>query len=189
MKRFRCESYNTTQLSVLQGDSPGSSEQNIEGEVFEASRLRSSSHGPDDPALPYLTPLQIDPSSAPGAGAHPQFNSSGQFHSYNLTRGRAISPVISNYFGIPPDRHSQRSTSTSLFGGRLNQNDENDGNGELSIWGTRFKYRYVFLSRVTDPADDDEEADEVSDSSGSDNKNEGEDDEDEDESIDIFGHR
>ncbi|KAL4785079.1 zinc-ribbon-domain-containing protein [Aspergillus varians] len=195
-----CESYNTTQLSVLQGDSLGISEQNTEGESFPVSRLRSSSHGVDDSTLPALASLQIDPSSAPGAGAHPQFNlsrsinTSGQSYSYNLTRGRAVSPVISNYFGIPPDRQSQGSTSTSFFGSRLNQSDENDGDGELSIWGTRFKYRYGFLSRVTDPADDDEEGEELSDSSDTDDKNEGEggddeDDEDEDEGIDIFGHR
>lgn len=151
-----------------------------------------------DSALPSLAPLQIDTSSAPGVGAYPQFNASqsahptGQFHSYNLTRGRAISPVISNYFGIPPDRQSQRSTSTSFFGSRLNQSDENDGDGELSIWGTKIRYKYGFLSRATDPADDDEEGGELSTSSDSDEKNEDEDDEeedDDDEGIDIFGHR
>ncbi|KAL5043715.1 hypothetical protein BDW71DRAFT_117085 [Aspergillus fruticulosus] len=195
-----CESYNTTQLSVLQGDRSVSSEHDPENESSPASRLRSSSHGVDDSVLPSLARLQADPSSAPGAGPHPQFNvsrsinPSGQFSSYNLTRGRAVSPVISNYFGIPPDRQSQRSTSTSFFGSRLNQSDANDGEGELTIWGTRFKYRYGFLSRGTDPADDDEEGEEPSDSSGSDDKSDEEEEEEEeededDEGIDIFGHR
>ncbi|KAL4868186.1 hypothetical protein BDV12DRAFT_186169 [Aspergillus spectabilis] len=191
-----CESYNTTQLSVLQGDDLGLSERNVEGESFSASRQRSSSHSMDDSTLPSLAPLQIDPSSAPGAGAHPQFSSStslnptGQFYSYNLTRGRAISPVISNYFGIPPERQPQRPTSISFFGGRLNQTDENDGDGEVSIWGTRFKYRYGFLGRGSDPVDDDEEGEELSGSSDSDEKDGDEDDEEEDdEGIDIFGHR
>ncbi|KAL4774774.1 hypothetical protein BDW60DRAFT_150393 [Aspergillus nidulans var. acristatus] len=195
-----CESYNTTQLSVLQGNPPGSSEHDLEDESSPASRLRSSSHGVDDSALPPLARSQADPSSAPGAGPHPQFNlsrstnPSGQFSSYNLTRSRAVSPVISNYFGIPPDRQSQRSTSTSFFSSRLNRNDVNDGEGELTIWGTRFKYRYGFLGRRTDPADDDEEGEELSDSSESVDKNdeedeEEEDEEDDDEGIDIFGHR
>jgi hypothetical protein len=70
----------------------------------------------------------------------------------------------------------------------------NDGEGELTIWGTRFKYRYGFLGRRTDPADDDEEGEELSDSSESVAKNdeedeEEEDEEDDDEGIDIFGHR
>ncbi|KAL2815437.1 hypothetical protein BDW59DRAFT_15958 [Aspergillus cavernicola] len=196
-----CESYNTTQLSVLQGNSLGSPEQTVQGESFPASRLRASSHSANNSALPALAPLQSDPSSAPGAGAHSQFNSflstnpSGQFSSYNLTRGRAVSPVISNYFGIPPDSQSQRSMSTSFFGSRLNQTDANDGDGELSIWGARFRYRYGFLSRGTDPADetsaadDDEEDEELSGSSDSDDKNEEDEDEDDAESIDIFGHR
>ncbi|KAL4930038.1 RING finger and CHY zinc finger domain-containing protein [Aspergillus undulatus] len=189
-----CESYNTTQLSVLQGDELDHSEPNFAGESVPASRLRSSSHGGDDSVLPSLAPLQIDPSSAPGAGAHPQFNlsrsnnPSERFHSYNLTRGRAVSPVISNYFGIPPDRQSQSSTSASFFGSRLNQSDENDGEGELNIWGTRFKYRYGFLSRVTDLADDDEE-EELSDSSNSEKEDDEDDDDDDEEGIDIFGHR
>ncbi|KAL2786184.1 hypothetical protein BJX66DRAFT_39207 [Aspergillus keveii] len=195
-----CESYNTTQLSVLH-ENVESPDQNVDVENLPTSRLRSSSHGGDNSGLPILEPLHIDPSSAPGAGAHPQFVSSlsanppGQFSSYNLTRGRAVSPVISNYFGIPPDRQSQRSTSTSFFGGRLNQTDENDGDGELSLWGTRFRYR-GFLSRGTDPADetptadDDEEDADLSSSSDSDkNEDEDEDDEDDNEGIDIFGHR
>ncbi|KAL3469983.1 hypothetical protein BJX99DRAFT_58699 [Aspergillus californicus] len=196
-----CESYNTAQLSVLQEGSLGSSEQIAHGGTFSTSRLRASSHGIDDSALQSLSSLHIDPSSAPGSGAHPQFNSprsenpSGQFSSYNLTRGRAISPVISNYFGIPPDRQPQRSMSTSFFGNRFNPTDENDGEGELSIWGAKFRYRYGFLSRGTDPADespaigDDEEDDELSGSSDSDDKKEDEEDEDDAESIDIFGHR
>jgi hypothetical protein len=69
----------------------------------------------------------------------------------------------------------------------------NDGEGELTIWGTRFKYRYGFLGRGTDPGDDDEEGEELSDSSESDDKDDEEDEEDDededDEGIDIFGHR
>ncbi|KAL4801229.1 hypothetical protein BDV18DRAFT_165146 [Aspergillus unguis] len=190
-----CESYNTTQLSVLQGDGVDNPEQSIEDTNFATSRLRSSSQGVDDSAPPSLAPLQIDTSSAPGVGAHPQFSSpqsvfpTGQFHSYNLTRGRAISPVISNYFGIPPDRHSQRSTSTSFFGTRVNHGDENDGEEELNIWGTKFKYGYGFLSRETDPADDHEDGGEQSDSSDSIDLGEDEEDDEDDDDIDIFGHR
>ncbi|KAL3459957.1 hypothetical protein BJX64DRAFT_264026 [Aspergillus heterothallicus] len=195
-----CESYNTTQLSVLH-ESTEFPDCNINEGNQPMSRLRSSSHSGDNSMLPSPEPLQIDTSSAPGAGAHPSFisalsaNPPGRFSSYNLTRGRAVSPVISNYFGIPPDRQSQRSTSTSLFGSRLNQTDENDGDGELSIWGTRFRYR-GFLSRGTDPADetpaydDDVEDELLSSSSESEDKNDGDDDDDDDdEGIDIFGHR
>ncbi|KAL4975492.1 zinc-ribbon-domain-containing protein [Aspergillus desertorum] len=188
-----CESYNTTQLSVLQGNSSVSSEHDPEDESSLASRLRSSSHGVDDSALPPLAQSLADPSSTSGADQHPQFNvprsinSSGQFSSYNLTRGRAVSPVISNYFGIPPDRQSERSTSVSFFGSRLNQSDEDES--ELTIWGTRIKYRYGFFSRGTDPAHDDEEGGEPLDSSESGDKSDEEEEDGDDEGIDIFGHR
>lgn len=119
---------------------------------------------------------------------------SGRFLSYSLTRDRAVSPVVSNYFGLPPNReHDDKSISTSLFGSGTQRDAGNDHGGELRIWGTKLKYSYGFLSRETESVDG-EEAVESSDASVSENdeddeQEEEEDDDDDDDSIDIFGHR
>lgn len=126
---------------------------------------------------------------------------SGRFLSYSLTRDRAVSPVISNYFGLPPNReHDDKSISTSLFGSRTQRDAGSDHGGELRIWGTKLKYSYGFLSRETESVDG-EEAVESSDASVSENdedddeqdeqdeQEEEEDDDDDGDSIEIFGHR
>lgn len=147
-----------------------------------------------------MAPLRINTSSVQGTSFPQQSLSSsadpsGRFLSYSLTRDRAVSPVISNYFGLPPNReHDDKSISTSLFGSRTQRDAGSDHGGELRIWGTKLKYSYGFLSRETESVDG-EEAVESSDASVSENdedddeQEEEEDDDDDDDSIEIFGHR
>ncbi|PLB44059.1 zf-CHY-domain-containing protein [Aspergillus steynii IBT 23096] len=198
-----CESYNTAQIKLVQSDSLGPLEQESGIDDANGPRLRSSSQNADDAMVSTLASLRVDTSSVPGTSQHSRLSApssaepNGRFSSYSLTRGRAVSPVISNYFGIPPDRGSERSISTSLFGGPASQDRENPDAGELRFWGKKFKYGYGLLGHEeasNDGASDAESGEDASTSEDSaseddDERAEDEEDEDEDEGIDIFGHR
>ncbi|BCR87004.1 RING finger and CHY zinc finger domain-containing protein [Aspergillus chevalieri] len=199
LKCDMCESYNTAQLRLLHGNLLESPEQDLESRHVSASRARSSSHGAEEALSQTMAPLRINTNSVQGTSFPQQSlpssaDPSGRFLSYSLTRDRAVSPVISNYFGLPPNRENDdKSISTSLFGSRTQTDTGNDHGGELRIWGTKLKYSYGFLSRETESVDG-EEAVESSDASVSeddedDEEREEEDDDDDDDSIDIFGHR
>lgn len=208
LTQTRCESYNTAQIKLVQSGSLGSVEQDSGTGNVNGPRLRSSSQNADDAMVSTLASLRVDTSSVPGTSQNSRLSApssaepSGRFSSYSLTRGRAISPVISNYFGIPPDRGSERSISTSLFGGQASQDQESPDAGELRFWGKKFKYGYGLLSHEEESidgasdVDSGEEDESTSDASASeddddddDERAEDEEDEDEDEGIDIFGHR
>lgn len=163
--------------------------------------MRSSSHGADEAMSQAMAPLRINTSTVQGT-SYPQQSApssadpNGRLLSYSLTRGRAVSPVVSNYFGLPTNREPETSNFTSFFGGRADRDTEGD-HGELHFWGTKFKYNYGFLSRETESADGtsetDSEEDDASDGSVIEDEDEEEEeddgDDDDDESIDIFGHR
>lgn len=205
LTRRRCESYNTAQIKLVQNDSLGPLE--LENDIGNVNgpRLRSSSQNADDAVVSTLASLRVDTSSVPGASQTPRLSASssaepnGRFSSYSLTRGRAVSPVISNYFGIPTHRGPERSTPTSLFGGQAAQNPENPNAGELRFWGQKFKYGYSLLGHEKESIDDVSDADSGenestsgesgSEDDGEEGAEEEEDDDDEDEGIDIFGHR
>jgi uncharacterized CHY-type Zn-finger protein len=194
LKCDMCESYNTAQLRLLQGDFVDGVEESGEDEGLR-THMRSSSHsqGTEDAALA-LAALRLDTNPVPGQNPDPRLNApssaepNGRFASYSLTRGRAVSPVISNYFGIPPDRGTERSQSASIFG-RTSKDNEDEDYGEVRFWGTKFKYRYGFLSRETESADGAESEKEDDDASGSGSDEEEDEEDDDNESIDIFGHR
>lgn len=215
-RNSRCESYNTAQHRLLHGDILESPEQDFETRHIIASRARSSSHGADEAISEATAPLRINTSSPQPETGFPQqsapspANLSGRFLSYSLTRDRAVSPVVSNYFGLPPNRDSERPIrSTSFFGGRLRRDPGDDHGGELRLWGTKLKYSYGFLSRETESADgasdaegavessdgnkseeDEQEEDEQEeDEQEEDEQEEDDEEEDDDHEIDIFGHR
>ncbi|GIK02666.1 hypothetical protein Aspvir_006725 [Aspergillus viridinutans] len=213
LKCDMCESYNTAQIRLLHGEVSDSLDRvGGDNRDVSASPMRSSSHGAEEEAtipLP-LAQLRVDTSSPSGAGSSPRLTASssgeqnGRFSSYSLTRGRAVSPVISNYFGLPPGRESSRSKSSLPFFGDLAGKDSNDhAGGKLRLWGTNIKYKYGFLDRETESADGasqvEEEGDDGNDgddstdgeSMASDEVDCGdqEEEDDEDEGIDIFGHR
>ena len=107
-----------------------------------------------------------------------------------MTHGRAISPVVGNYFGLPPDRESEKPSSLPFFG---NVGASNNGEyGALNFLSKKLRDRYGFLAGESAATDDiseaeDEDDGEYSESSGSD----GDEDEDDDEVeyMDIFGHK
>ncbi|GKZ18862.1 hypothetical protein AbraIFM66951_001820 [Aspergillus brasiliensis] len=203
-----CESYNTAQKQLLHRDAQDIPESDGDSADMAISRTRSSSSGAGETVLSTLASLRIDTNSVPRPdSATPRTNAplsadaSGQFSSFSLTRGRAVSPVISNYFGIPPDRDSERLRSTSFFSGlTFRDSGDNDG-GELRLWGTKIKYSYGFLGQETESVDGASDAevgaldeDGASGDSGSEgaedaSEDDEEDEEDDQESIDIFGHR
>lgn len=148
-----------------------------------------------------LGSLQINTSSMPGASSYPRLGTplsagpNGQFSSYSLTRDRAVSPVISNYFGLPPGREAGKSKSASLFGDRTQRDSGCEKGGELHIWGAKLKYQYGFLGEETESVEGTSEADSEEDYDDESCPEEEADDDDDDEddsdsdSIDIFGHR
>lgn len=202
-KTLRCESYNTAQHRLLHGDILESPEQDLETRQIIASRARSSSHGADEAMSQTLAPLRINTNSIREA-SHPQQSAPssadphGRFLSYSLTRDRALSPVVSNYFGLPTHRDSEKSKPSSFFSGQSQGDAGEDHGGELRLWGTKLKYSYGFLSRETESADGESDADEAvgsAEEGESEEEDEGEedgdddDDDDDDHDIDIFGHR
>lgn len=200
LTRSRCESYNTAQVRLLHGDVLDSLEDQSGARDIPGSQPRPSSFNPDGaPLSPTLASLQINTNSVPASGSHPRLGSplsaepNGQFASYSLTRDRAVSPVISNYFGLPPDREAEKSKSASLPGHGAPKSDPGDKDGEFKIWGSKLKYRYGFLGEETQSVDELSEADgeEVYTSGESEQEEEelDDDDDDDDDSIDIFGHR
>lgn len=200
----RCESYNTAQIRVLQGDvSAILGEENF-NQVHARPRSFSLATTEDStvstPALPLNTtpPPQSRVSVPVSAGAD------GRFVSYNMTRGRAVSPVVSNYFGLPSERASEKPSSLPFLGGISRAEKEGDY-GALSFLSKKFRDRYGFLAdepTLADGASEAEEAEEEEDDDGDDqasfasatdeeNGDGDEDDEDDEgaEYIDIFGHR
>ncbi|KAI9039524.1 zf-CHY-domain-containing protein [Aspergillus affinis] len=198
-----CESYNTAQIKLVQSDAQDPLEQEDGNGHVDWPRLRSSTQNADDAIVSTLASLRVETSSVSGASQNSRLSApssaepNGRFSSYSLARGRTVSPVISNYFGIPPDRGPERSISTSLFGGQASQGQEEPDTNELRFWGKKFKYGYGLLGHEKESIDDASDGDSGEDEStsadsASEDENEraeDEEDEDDDEGIDIFGHR
>jgi hypothetical protein len=120
-----------------------------------------------------------------------------RFSSYNITRGRAVSPVVSNYFGLPTERESEKPSSMPFFGGP--SRGENEDYGALNFLSKKLTYRYGLFGgetksaeKVLETGDEDDDDGETSDSAESDGSHGTEDDEEEEEDqdhIQIFGHQ
>ncbi|KAJ5909145.1 hypothetical protein N7495_001827 [Penicillium taxi] len=178
-----CESYNTAQIRLVQGDESGVLEE--EG-VLDHSRQRSSSFTEETTSSAALH-LSTSPGSQSTLGVPIPTGSAGRFVSYNMTHGRAVSPVVSNYFGLPPDRVSGKSSSLPFFGGNENEVEY----GALNYLSKKLRDRYGFLAgeaaldeAASDIEEEEEEGTQSSGSSGSEAEEEG----DEAEYMDIFGH-
>ncbi|KAJ5587925.1 uncharacterized protein N7459_003690 [Penicillium hispanicum] len=189
-----CESYNTAQIRLLQGDVSVMLDEEGVGEL--PSRPRSSSLNRNEDSTTSLAALHLDTSltSHSHLSVPMATQSDRRFVSYNMTHGRAISPVVSNYFGLPPERESEKHSSMPFFG-NLSRADGETEYGALNFLSRKLRDRYGFLAGETTAegaSDAEEENDaESSDSVGSDGEGDGDDDEEEDEVeyIDIFGHR
>lgn len=120
-----------------------------------------------------------------------------------MTHGRAISPVVSNYFGLPTERESEKPSSLPFFGGASRAAEGETDYGALNFLSKKLRDRYGFLAGDTATAeaasavngdededeDDDAESSESSDSSDTDEEDHEDDDDDGGEYIDLFGHR
>jgi len=183
-------------MRILHGDVSAVLEE--EGVSNPSSQPRSSSLNVNEDPTASLASLHLNASQAtqPPLSAPVTAGSERQFVSYNMTHGRAISPVVSNYFGLPRERESEKPSSSPFFGGTSQDNRGGDY-GALNFLSKKLRDRYGFLAGETalaEEASGAEEEDEDSgrsDSSGSDEED-GEEEEEEDEGaehIDIFGHR
>lgn len=183
----------------MHGEVLGPLEQDGVTRPIPAPRARSSSYAVNEevPAST-LASLQMNTGSMPGANSYPRLGTplsagpNGQFSSYSLTRDRAVSPVISNYFGLPPGRETEKSKSTSLFGDRAQRDSASDKSGELHIWGAKLKYQYGFLGEETESVGGTSETDseeDYDDESGLEEETNDDEDDSDSDSIDIFGHR
>lgn len=122
-----------------------------------------------------------------------------RFGSYNITRGRAVSPVVSNYFGLPTEREPEKPLSMPFFGGP--SRGANEDYGALNFLSKKFTYRYGLFGGETKPTEHvseagvEEDDGESSDSLESDGSHGNEEDEEDDEAdqlqdhIEIFGHQ
>ncbi|KAJ5212693.1 uncharacterized protein N7498_004339 [Penicillium cinerascens] len=187
-----CESYNTAQMRVLHGDVSAVLEE--EGVSDLSSRPRSSSLNVNGEPTASLASLHLSASQATQSqlSVPVAAGSDRQFVSYNMTHGRAISPVVSNYFGLPTERESEKPSSLPFFGGTSQDNKTGDY-GALNFLSKKFRGRYGFLAGETALTEGASEAEEEDDDAGSSDSSESEEDgEEEDEGaehIDIFGHR
>ncbi|OQD84554.1 hypothetical protein PENANT_c012G02666 [Penicillium antarcticum] len=191
----KCESYNTAQLRILHGDMSAQPEED-DGEHLP-SRPRSSSVMENDESMSSsLAGLNVDPGSAPRSRLSvPSVEPERQFASYNITRGRAVSPVVSNYFGLPTERESEKPSSLPFFGSPSSRSVNDTDFGALNFLSKKLTYPYGLFGGETRATDDiseggEEEEDdaESSDSAESAGSRGNEDEEDEDH-LDIFGHR
>ncbi|KAJ5772830.1 hypothetical protein N7457_007726 [Penicillium paradoxum] len=195
-----CESYNTAQLRILHGSMLPQANEDSEEDLLPRPRS-SSLIGNDDSMPSSLATLSINNTSVPRSRLSVPVSSGTErrFSSYNITRGRAVSPVVSNYFGLPTDRETEKSSPIPFFGG--SSRGENEDYGALNFLSKKLAYRYGLFGSETksneklSESGNEEDDGESSDSAESDHGNEGEDeDEDEEEDrnqnhIEIFGHQ
>lgn len=179
-------------MRVLHGDVSAVLEE--EGVSDPSSRPRSSSLIVNGEPTASLASLHLSASQATQSqlSVPVAAGSDRQFVSYNMTHGRAISPVVSNYFGLPTERESEKPSSLPFFGGASQDNKAGDY-GALNFLSKKLRDRYGFLAGETALTEGASEAEEEDDDAGSSDSSEPEEDvEEEDEGaehIDIFGHR
>lgn len=165
-------------------------------------RPRSSSYTEnDDPISSSLAALNVNNTSVPRSRLSAPMSTEPvrRFSSYNITRGRAVSPVVSNYFGLPTERESEKPSSIPFFGGP--SRGENEDYGALNFLSKKLTYRYGLFGGETkstesvletENEEDDAESSDSAESDGSpgigDDDEEEEEDQDEDH-IQIFGHQ
>jgi hypothetical protein len=177
------------------------------GEI--ASRSRSAFLNPDGETATSLAALHLNTNPASSRLSVPISAGAGEdrrFVSYNMTHGRAISPVVSNYFGLPTERESEKPSPLPFFGGASRAEGETEY-GALNFLSKKLRDRYGFLAgdlataeaasavdgdegEDEDEDDDDLESSDSSDTDEEDNEDDDDDDDDDGrEYIDLFGHR
>ncbi|OQE37894.1 hypothetical protein PENCOP_c009G08819 [Penicillium coprophilum] len=193
-----CESYNTAQLRILHGDI---STQPEEDSGQDLPRPRSSSLIENDDSMSStMSALNVNNTSRSRLSVTMSPEPVRRFSSYNITRGRAVSPVVSNYFGLPTERESEKPSSLPFFGGP--SRGENEDYGALNFLSKKLTYRYGLFGGETKSTEnlseagneDDGESSDSADSHCSHAHDDDDDDDDEEEEedqdhIQIFGHQ
>jgi hypothetical protein len=190
----RCESYNTVQISLTRGVSGENLDQSDGDDWrYPAARPRSSSYRIDERlcsnqpnASSQLTPGTVSgTSSYPGSASPSLLNPDAHAsRSISQPRTRAVSPAISNYFGLSRKRES--ADSPSRYSRRLSDHESNT-NEESSFWSrASLRYRYDLFSDDTGLTNDETDADGDNDDESPESADDA--DEDDVDSIDIFGH-
>lgn len=159
-------------------------------------RARSSSLIETDESMSSsLAELSVNNASIPRSRLSiPNASENRQSSSYNITRGRAISPVVSNYFGLPTERESEKPSSMPFFGSQARGANETDY-GALNFLSKKFTYPYGFFGGEAKAADtiseagNEEDDAESSDSAESAGSHANDEEEEDDDYLDIFGHR
>ncbi|KAG0152751.1 hypothetical protein PDIDSM_2556 [Penicillium digitatum] len=191
-----CESYNTAQLRILHGDMSSRPEEDAEEGGLPWPRSSSLIEN-DDSVSSSVAALNVNNTSVPHSRLSVPMPPEPvrQFSSYNITRGRAVSPVVSNYFGLPAERESEKTSSIPFFGGP--SRGDNEDYGALNFLSKKLTDRYGLFggeaksTKNVLEAETEEEDVESSDSAESDGSH-GTDDEEEEEDqdhIQIFGHQ
>ncbi|CAG8885753.1 unnamed protein product [Penicillium egyptiacum] len=192
-----CESYNTAQLRILHGDMSAQPEEDSGEDLLPRPRSSSVTEN-DDSMSSSLAALNVSNTSVPRSPLSVPMSPEPvrRFSSYNITRGRAVSPVVSNYFGLPTERESEKPSFMPFFGGP--SRGENEDYGALNFLSKKLTYRYGLFGGETKSTEkaletgDEEEDGESSDCAESDGSHGTEDDEEEEEDqdhIQIFGHQ
>ncbi|KGO65132.1 Zinc finger, RING-type [Penicillium italicum] len=193
-----CESYNTAQLRILHGDMSSQPEEDFE--EGGTPRPRSSSLIENDDSMSSsVAALNVNDTSVPHSRLSVPISPEPvrRLSSYNITRGRAVSPVVSNYFGLPAERESEKPSSMPFFRGP--SRGENEDYGALNFLSKKLTYRYGLFGGETKStenvleAENEEDDGESSDSAESDGSHGTEDDDEEEDQdqdhIQIFGHQ
>ncbi|CRL19923.1 Zinc finger, CHY-type [Penicillium camemberti] len=192
-----CESYNTAQLRILHGDMSSQPEEDAGEDVLPRPRSSSLIEN-DDSMSSSMAALNVNNTSIPHSQLRVPMSPepARRLSSYNITRGRAVSPVVSNYFGLPTERESEKPSSMPFFGGP--SRGENEDYGALNFLSKKLTYRYGLFGGETKSTENvleakNEEDGESSDAAESDGSHGTEDDDEEEEEdqdhIQIFGHQ
>lgn len=199
----RCESYNTAQIRVLQGDVSAILEEENLNQIHARPRSFSLATTEDSAVSTPALPMNTTPTPQSRLSVPVSAGADGRFVSYNMTHGRAVSPVVSNYFGLPSERAPEKSSSLPFLGSISRAEKEGDY-GALSFLSKKFRDRYGFLADEPTLADGPSEAEEVEEEDDDDDDQasfasatdeeigDGDEDDEDDEGaeyIDIFGHR
>lgn len=179
-------------MRVLQGDASAILEEENVSEAAVRPRSLSLAATEDSTAFTPALHLNTRPDPPSRLSVPVSAGADGRFVSYNMTRARAVSPVVSNYFGLPPGRESEKPSSLPFLGG-ISRTDKEGDYGALSFLSKKLRDRYGFLADETTLADGtsdaEEEDDDGDDDPASSSASASDEEDDEAEYIDIFGHR
>jgi hypothetical protein len=187
-KLFRCESYNTAQITMRSGTGEA------DGEDNEASREEAISYNLPDHTCESIANSSLVAEPLDGENElwrPPTSNSSDGRSSRDIQRSRPqqISPTVGNYFDLSRDS----AWAPSIFSSR--RSEEGSDTEELGFWATSPLRKYsLFRNRgLSGDEECDEEGESEGDSDSASNKDEDdgiEDDDDDDiDPIELFGHR